>query len=85
MLTYVHTDILAYRYTYMHNMYTNVHMYVAMYVLTYTMYTYIHAFLLNGDCNFAALNNESNAKACNNFKNKQKKSGGSGIRPWGNS
>ena len=29
--------------------------------------------LLNGDCNFAALNNECNAKGDNDFKNKQKK------------
>ena len=35
--------------------------------------------LLNGDFNFAALNNEYNAKGDNNFKNKKKKSGGSGI------
>ena len=32
--------------------------------------------ILNEDCNFAALNNECNAKGDNNFKNKPEKSGG---------
>ena len=44
--------------------------------------------LLNGDCNFAALNNECNAKGArgnNYFQEQAEKSGGSGIRPWGSS
>ena len=37
--------------------------------------------LLNGDCNFAALNNEYNTKGDNNFKNKQKNPEGLGFDP----
>ena len=70
MHTHIHaynTCLLMYIHTCMH---TDIHTYINTYIHTY-IHTYMHLFL-NRDCNFAALNNEYDAKGGNNFKNKQK-------------